>query len=96
MKQIVAGLATIALTATVAQAQQACAPLDAVVDRLAGQFSESVRAEGFGNGVILQMWANTETGTWTVITIHPEGVACVRASGGNFVAHDAPPAGTDG
>lgn len=96
MKQIVAGMATIALSAGIAQAQQACAPTDAIANILSEQHGESIRAQGFTSGTVLQMWANEETGTWTVITVHPDGASCVRASGGNFVTFDPSPAGTDG
>ena len=97
MKQIAAALAVSMGMAGAVQAQQACAPTPAVADRLSGAFNESIRAEGLtGNRVVLQMWANEETGTWTVITVHPEGISCVRASGGNFNAIAAEPAGTDG
>ncbi len=29
----------------------------------------------------VEIWANDETGTWTILVVYPDGRACVRAAG---------------
>lgn len=34
-----------------------------------------------GNGNLLQVYSSTRTGTWTVVSTMPNGVACILAAG---------------
>ena len=82
------------LTAHMAGAQgRNCADHAAVVERLAVHYKESrqVLAQNGGNGV-LEVFASTETGTWTITITRPDGLTCIVAAGDNyqFVADSIP------
>lgn len=88
----------LALLPCVATAQN-CGPDTAVIATLADKFGESVQMTGLaGNGMMLRLMGNPETGTWTVIETTPLMLTCLRASGGNMEIQPAPAAamGEDG
>lgn len=76
-----------------ASAQQNCASYSAVRERLIENYQENVQSRGLfvGGQGILEIWANAETGTWTAVTIDPNGIACVRGSGEGFERVDGAP-----
>lgn len=80
-------LALIAMT-TPALAQTPCLPtLDAYAAALSDRYGESVQAVGtMGDGAPLLMFANPETGSWTIIVQAPDGRYCSPASGQNYTA----------
>lgn len=47
------------------------------------EYGEHVAWEGVvsDNMVIIQLWINPETGTWTYLVVSPDGNACVVADG---------------
>ena len=68
---------------------QSCGNFQAAHNNLAEKYGEAPVGEGLTHdGAALRVYANPETGTWTVLTIHPNGVACVRASGEDWQARD--------
>lgn len=47
-------------------------------------------------GNLVQVWANLDTGTWSVLVLTPGGPACLVASGDNWQAMEPPAAGVAG
>lgn len=89
MKLLIAALA--ACVALPAMAQENCAPRDVVTESLRSRYGESVQSMGMvANGTVLEMWANAETGTWSIMITRPDGISCLPASGRGFEAVDSP------
>ena len=83
------GAALVASTDAIAQSNQGrnCAPRDAVVERLSTRYGESRQSIGIGsNNSVVEVFASTETGTWTIVVTMPTGVACLVAAGQAFEA----------
>ncbi len=86
---VIATGAVLALTTVTATAQQQqgrnCAPRDAVVDRLASGYGESRQSMGLGaNNQVVEVFASSKTGTWTITVTMPNGLTCLVASGQAF------------
>ena len=76
-----------------------CAPHAVVAETLAGQYGESRHAAGLvANGQLMELYASTDSGSWTITLTAPSGMTCLLASGQNFEALDdpLPAAGVDG
>jgi hypothetical protein len=100
MKPILIALA-VSLSAAPAfaqQQQQQCGPYTGMVRMLTERYGEAVQVEGLAaSATLVQWWANTETGTWSVIYLHPNGLACFLASGQNHVeVYETAPRGQPG
>ncbi|MET4101545.1 hypothetical protein ABIE58_000966 [Roseovarius sp. MBR-78] len=71
--------------ATQAQAQAqglTCLPRAALVERLEGAYKESPTGGGLQNPQqLLEVWASSETGSFTVFITRPNGVSCIVATG---------------
>lgn len=69
-----------------ASAQQNCAPRDQVAERLNDRYGEAVQSRGLAadGQAIVETWANTESGSWTVTVTNTQGVTCLVASGQMF------------
>jgi len=79
------GIGAVLASATLAKAQQNCAPRDSVVERLASAFGETRQSIGLGqNNAVVEVYASTETGTWTITVTNPSGTTCLVASGQAF------------
>jgi hypothetical protein len=81
---------------TQAQSQNRCAPRAAVIERLASAFSETRQSIGMAaNGTVVEMFASTDTGTWTITLTRPDGVTCLVADGHGFerIDEELPAAG---
>ncbi|MEM1386787.1 MAG: hypothetical protein AAF748_10065 [Pseudomonadota bacterium] len=62
-----------------------CADRDTVVTRLAEGFGESRQSIGMGaNNSVVEVFASTETGTWTITVTMPNGMTCLVASGQSY------------
>lgn len=75
-----------------------CRPHAEVVDALAERYGETRQVVGLGpNGVMVEVFGNTESGTWTIITTTPDLVSCFVTAGSNFEnwSEELPPAGDD-
>lgn len=71
--------------ASQAQQQNRCAPRATVIERLASAFSETRQIIGMAaNGTVVEVFASTETGTWTITLTRPDGVTCLVADGHGF------------
>lgn len=76
------GLLAGALALTLVSHGIPCGPRDAVIRKLSAVYQEAQTARGFvGANVIVEVWANTKTGTWTILRTTPDGFSCVIAAG---------------
>lgn len=68
-----------------------CGPRDAVLLALGERFGEGRRAIGLtGQGHVMEMFINAETGTWTITATTPAGMMCLIASGTGYEETAAP------
>lgn len=75
------------LGATYAFAQQGpqCTATDKAYKVLYEEFKEVRLGLGLTpDGQLLEMWANPESGTWTLLVTNPAGVSCIVASGAGW------------
>lgn len=65
-----------------AEGNSNCAAHNVVLERLADRFGESRQMIGLSaNIAVLELFVNTETGSWTIAVTHPGGDTCLVASG---------------
>lgn len=63
---------------------------------LAQKYQEAPVSAGLqSNGSLLQIFASTETGTWTALSTTPQGVTCILSSGKNWEGWPGTPAGPE-
>lgn len=68
-----------------AQGTQQCAPHDAMTAMLGDRFGETVQSVALTSaGVLHEMFANLETGTWTAVLTRPGQPSCIAAEGQRF------------
>lgn len=80
-----AWLVFVALTGPVAAQTANCGERGHVAHMLADRWGESLQARGLGvNGALVEVWANPETGSWTITATAPGGQTCLAASGADF------------
>ena len=82
-----------------AQTAPQCGPRAAVVKTLAEKYAETRRSIGISaNNLVMEVYAATESGTWTITVTTPQGQTCLVASGQGFeaVVEELPPAGKEG
>ncbi len=62
-----------------------CAARETVVSHLETRFGEIQLSVGLqpGQGLI-ELFANPESGSWTILLTTPEGISCLMAAGGDF------------
>ena len=75
-----------------------CGPHDVVAARLASGYGESRRSIALGaNNSVVETFASTETGSWTITVTAPGGPTCLVASGQSYQAvnEPLPPPGED-
>lgn len=84
-------LPAIVLTLTAASALPAgaqsrnCAERERVVERLSDTYGESRQSIGLAaNNQVMEVFANLESGSWTVTVTLPSGITCLIASGMAF------------
>lgn len=88
----------LATTTDIAAQGRNCAPRDAVVDRLAEGYGETRQSMGLGaNNAVVEVFASSETGSWTITVTQPSGITCLVASGQGYetLAEALPPKGDD-
>jgi hypothetical protein len=93
-------IGAVAMTAGTVQAQTArnCGERAAVVQRLADGYGETRQSIGIGaNNSVVEVFASTESGTWTITVTAPGGLTCLVASGQAFetLAEVLPAKGND-
>lgn len=92
------GILALAAQSGLAQTARNCAPRDVVVERLASTYGESRQSVGLGaNNSMVEVFAASETGTWTITVTMATGLTCLVASGQNFetLAEALPARGND-
>lgn len=94
--------ATVALaliaTPVTAQQNRNCAPRETVVERLASAYGEYRQSVGLSEAGMIETFASSDTGTWTITRTMPNMITCLIASGQAWeeLAEVAPPKGTEG
>lgn len=79
------GISAIILAGTHAQSAPTCADHAAVVARLESQYGEGRQAMGLGaNNTLVEVYASSETGSWTITVTQPGRPTCLVAAGGAF------------
>ncbi|WP_209598644.1 hypothetical protein [Ruegeria sp. HKCCSP351] len=95
MFKMTMGLGIMVLAAQQVQAQgQNCAPREDVLTRLTDTYDETRRGYGLAQqGAVMELFASTQRGSWTITVTFPNGVTCLVASGQSFeaVAEALPP-----
>ena len=94
------GALILGLGAATADAQNTrnCGPREMVVERLATSYGETRQSMGLGaNNSVVEVFASSETGTWTITVTSPNGLTCLVASGQAFeeLAEALPTKGND-
>lgn len=92
------GLTLLAAAGAEGQTLRNCAQREVVVTRLAETYGETRQSIGLGaNNAVMEVFASTETGTWTITVTLPNGLTCLLASGRAFetLSEDLPAAGSD-
>ena len=69
------------LLSPAAFAQPMCGPLDEVQRALLSEFGERPVSIGEATGLAIITFANGESGTFTIVAVRPDGLACHLASG---------------
>ena len=74
-------------------AAQNCAPRDDVLNHLSERFGETRQSIGITSGNrVVEMFASTDSGTWTITITTTEGATRIIGAGDNFERIDADPA----
>ncbi len=86
MKSLILTALTLAYTcAPVAAATVKCGRTSLITGIVKLQFGEARQTRGLDEkGNLFEIWANTYTGTWTLITISPKGKACFVTAGRHY------------
>lgn len=82
MKQLIAAL-LLALCPSLSSAAAKCEPV-ARHRHLVATFGETVQARAMSNGVLVEIYANLETGSWSYLTVYPNGISCIENFGAGF------------
>lgn len=78
-------LAAVALPHAAEAQGRVCGPHDRIVEQLASEYGESRQSIGLGlNNAVVEVFANLETGTWTITVTAPAGPTCLVAAGEAF------------
>lgn len=91
-----ASILALMICASPALAQSQCGPRPAVLAELSEKWGESQRVICMMPAGIMEMFANSTTGTWTAMVTSPDGKTCIVAAGKDFEAMDAPKPGVEG
>lgn len=87
MKKVLFAAALIGATAvsSIPAAAEVCGKRDTVLTRLSEKFGETRRSLGLGaNNGVVEVFANDETGSWTITVTMPDGRMCLVASGQSY------------
>jgi len=65
-----------------ADERKACAERGEIISRLSADFGEVGQARGLDNDTkLVEIWASSQTGSWTMLVTDPDGQTCVAAAG---------------
>lgn len=73
--------ATLGFTATADAQMMACAQRDVMISGLSAKYGESLKGVGASRSGFVSVFANSESGTWTIVITRNDGVACMLAAG---------------
>lgn len=81
-----AALTGAAVVTPAAAAPHICGQYEAITSKLTAQFGEKAVASGTSrNGrAYIEFWASEDSGTWSVVTVMPNGVSCLTSAGQDF------------
>lgn len=98
MTALLAGLSVLCLVAVGilwsngAQAQQPCGPIKEIMEFLSGpKYKELPFAHADGPSGPMLFFLNSETGTFTLVGVRPDGKACLLATAENFTLDEPDP-----
>ena len=76
----------LAIMATAARSETtSCGDRTKVINSLAEKYGETRQGIGLGrNNGVMEIYASSETGTWTILVTLPTGQACLIAAGDAF------------
>ena len=81
------GFGALILLTQAAEAAPQCGPRAAVLEQLADRYGESRRSMGIAaNNMVMELFANSESQSWTITVTTPQGQTCLVASGTGFEA----------
>ena len=92
------GVTVLAASQVAAEGNRNCAPREMVLERLADKYGETRQSIGLGaNNAVVEVFASTDTGTWTITVTTANGLTCLVASGQSFetIAEALPAKGND-
>lgn len=70
------------MTAPASAQGSSCANRDLIVERLKSKYGESRQSAGLNqNNGMVEVFASTDTGTWTILVTMPNGMSCLMAAG---------------
>lgn len=74
------------LMATTATAQQTlCGPNATMLEYLRAEYGETVQlTTPRADGAIIEVFANLETGTWSILVTEPGGLTCMKFYGADY------------
>ena len=80
--------------APLAFAQGACMPRERAVDYLSNKHGESQIGVGLSprSGMIVELWASADDGSFTIFLTRPNGIACFIAAGEGWETREPEPA----
>ena len=83
-----AALVGATIVSPAAAAPHLCGQYEAIIDKLPSQFGEKAVASGTSrNGrTYVEFWASKDSGSWSVVTVMPNGVSCLTSAGQDFQA----------
>ena len=65
-----------------ALAQTTCIDHDHLAKTLAAKHGEEVVGRGLQSATqLFEVWRSSDTGSWTIVMLRPDGIACIMASG---------------
>ncbi|MCH2077939.1 MAG: hypothetical protein MK180_13860 [Rhodobacteraceae bacterium] len=82
---LLVGVTALVLSTTSTQAQANCAERDQVLERLSARYGESRQSVGVAaNQSLVEVFANSGTGSWSITVTMPNGTTCLVASGTSY------------
>ncbi|MDA0366880.1 MAG: hypothetical protein O3C65_13475 [Proteobacteria bacterium] len=80
-----AGL-VLAHTTTANAQSHICGKYETIAAKLSAQFGEKAVASGVSTngGAYVEFWASDSRGTWSVVTVLPNGMSCLTSAGRDF------------
>lgn len=92
MRRLAVVVAAAVVLATTGAEAARCRPRADVVADLAKRYGEQATWIGLSTaGHVVEVWANPETGTWTILTTAPAGPTCIQGAGEAAQALDPKP-----